>query len=841
MRLKVASLLRDMNLRKGVTLLLTAMLGLILLGMGTRHVVAQQARDYECRVTERTGQVVALDCMPGYATGHDRVLIYGELPTDWSDSSAAVASLPDIANGALVFDANADDTANVIVVFSQRTDGALIADIYDDQDGDGVVSSRTGSATHLEVTETGPVVQVIAPDGWWQRDGVVNFNLDITVDGLVRASFGSVFRQFLHTDGTPEVYVHIRDTDKDGRPDYEWRQLYLPMSESSGYPRTEIVVNTEDDEAPITGAVMWPYLGDTYSDLSQYAKLTYFSSSPPIDVDWSSSRVTHVAEFVGSRTEPGNYFIYSIARLKEDEVSAANFENPFAYYDLSGQNLDLPTLMIRDAYFGPRDPFFLGGRGYYPTNDIVYVWRYPSGEAEQAPVWDYKISLVGAYEYTSIVEVGDLSIVTVEYAELPYWVTERTWNFATFVANEGIQAPNSEGISAWGAILEHLAPESYQYMAGLTDQLPFDSFTNISEGYRGEIAPDLNARARVYISNLDRKLHMVGSTSGVWRLDSRTEMLYANLDGDAYLDQWQYLEGGEVRRQLNFVEGYLVYGGDREVLLKRVDIAPSVFESLPPRNHEEWVALGQQLEANRRDFAPGDFEAMVMQFEGPTSHIEGATLRDFRPTESGFRFVLTLEPEFRVAAGDDWLGLQGLPAREYAVTCSNGTFRVEPLTPARPEIVPGSLRLSNPAPAELEPVQIEATLRNAGLEDLADLPVRAYVAGPDSPLQPIGVTTVTLLAGGSALVRFGWTPPAPGEWQIALAWGEDEGHSFPSPLSANGSLNVQVAAQPPLDVATALRLSNVGQPLLLLAFLTSLSLVAAGLALTTIHRARSRR
>ena len=61
----------------------------------------------------------------------------------------------------------------------------------------------------------------------------------------------------------------------------------------------------------------------------------------------------------------------------------------------------------------------------------------------------------------------------------------------------------------------------------------------------------------------------------------------------------------------DLMKGNLLYAGDGQVRLTQASTAPSLFETLPPRNHEEWLGLGQQLETHRRDLAPGDLKAMA--------------------------------------------------------------------------------------------------------------------------------------------------------------------------------------------------------------------------------------
>jgi hypothetical protein len=326
-------------------------------------------------------------------------------------------------------------------------------------------------------------------------------------------------------------------------------------------------------------------------------------------------------------------------------------------------------------------------------------------------------------------------------------------------------------------------------------------------------------------------LHLVKGEYGVWNIDGMAGLRYANLDSDSYLDHWQYLEQGGVRQQLFFSAGRLVYAGDHQVLLKQVNIGPALFELQPPRNHEEWTALHQSLEAHQHDFAPGDFKALVAQFEGSEWRVNGAQIRDFRMDGDGFRFVLDLQPGFQVT-GSGGPDLAAIAPGSYVITFHGSAFDSQPLTPAQPVIEPESLHLSDSTPTVLEPVQVMARINNVGLEDKTNLPVHLYTWRPDMAPQHTGTQTVNLLAGESVPVRFDWTPIEQGEWQIGLVCGNEISAPQFSPARI---LNVQASASPALDLETARRLSNIGQPLLLGALVAGLGVSAACLMLVILR------
>jgi hypothetical protein len=255
-------------------------------------------------------------------------------------------------------------------------------------------------------------------------------------------------------------------------------------------------------------------------------------------------------------------------------------------------------------------------------------------------------------------------------------------------------------------------------------------------------------------------------------------------------------------------------------------------KTLPPISHEQWLALGQSLEQFSCRSAPEDFSAMVARFEGQEWQAQGAHMRGFRPDGGGFRFVLELQPGYRVegTAGPE---IEGFSPGPYVVSY-HGVFDVQPLTPAQPHIIPDSIRLGQGSAIALESTTIAASLHNAGLEDVPELWVQAYAQGPQEPLRMVGETSVTLLAGESRPFSLDWMPSAAGIWQLTLAWGGDRGE-LPEAALATTSFEAEVRAPQVLDVGSIWRLSNVGDPGALLVLLISLGLTAAGLATIIIR------
>src|SRR5579884_2552391 len=339
-----------MRVRRVVVLLVT--LGLGLSGGAARASSATAASAPDCRVAAVEDDHTTVRCTPGFATDRDQVLVYGR-------DGRAVGTVgerwrPAMLDEVWVLDVGSRGRASLIIDF-HPVGGDVAADIYDDTDGDAVVSEAVSDG-RVRIRENNGrwSMRVQARDGWWVRDGKVNFNLDITLRSSIEATVDyKVYERLIKPGGDPYAYVHVRDPRGSGRPAYEWRQMYPPLDPDSGFVRTAVMTNTLGDEVPMTpGGLPWPYLNGEPWGLTK----PYFHSPAPVEVDWSKGRVVTLGEFVASRAKVGNYFLYSITRIDEATITTTDFENPFGFYSLAGTPEDYPDLVVRMVHFPAGDP-----------------------------------------------------------------------------------------------------------------------------------------------------------------------------------------------------------------------------------------------------------------------------------------------------------------------------------------------------------------------------------------------------------------------------------------------------------------------------------------------------
>lgn len=683
-----------------------------------------------------------------------------------------------------------------------------------------------------------PTIALVAYGGWWVHDGLVNYNLDIEVNGPVMTMWspGGVKGWASMLDyGEPNANIILRDIDGDGLADWDWRTMLPELSDRSDY-RTAYVERKcssplRIEEGPFPG---WPFVA---SDPTLGYEQKSGILRPPIVVDWAAGRVRFFSEVVTLRGQNCSYGLYSLVRVLPDRVNSPDFETPFAFYDLSGQGQSLPNLIVRTGrtIFEQEDT----GLATEQMEVIRYSW---SNEDVGDLSMDYKIEVLGfhPYDFETPIAGGQASIDAPPYEMFPEWVISREWPAMTFVDSEDVDYLTSEGIYEW-------APGDFgsSYFLGYTDSGYEGAFSDIRVGLRGEYRLSTDHQGELYVSPIDNRLHLKWAEGGTWRLDEEEMIYLENLDGDEFIDAWLRQKAAVVTDEepltvdtptvpaiveaLFAFPGHLLHGGEGQVTLIEAEYRPSVLETLPPTNHDTWQSHRKQLapyESRRRD--PRDIKGWLNAFPGERAEIIGAMLANVRPIEGGFRFELSLEPGFQYngTVGPDLLGLA---PGNYAVTYQNG-FSIEPLIPPTVEVVSDSFKVGLTSPVALEPVSIGVELHNAGLADLDLCDARLYAEMPGSDPEFVGGKRVRLLARETAFLSFPWTPPLPGNWRLNLTWDADEGMPG-TELSGSTIVEVSVQRAPTLEIGQIWRISTLGTPWPSLALLIALGCFSCVLAI----------
>lgn len=784
-------------------------------------------------------QALRLDC--AYATEHDSITIYrqGDVldsTVDWRQSLYMQQAL-------WIFDAGSDGSANLIIDF-RREGQALVAELYDDLNDDGRVSFeiQQGRPTITERAQRMPrpawSVRVAAPDGWWVKDGRINFNLAILVDGPVRATFGpDITYTRMVLDGQPDVSVDVTDPDHNGVPNTDVRRLLMDLPSLDGYYRSNIMVNESDQDVPLQNSIVWPYLGSTFAALRGYNPTVtevfrgrggrsygivrdYHENPAPLQVEWSSSKIRYIGEFVASRGGEQQWFSYSLAATPPRASSTPNFESPFAFYDLAADQDGIPELSVRHVWYAPEDPFYANGLVKHGLRIVRYSWDQDNNQS-----WDYKLGLISSSPtITDTVFIGPTTLNVLPYDRLAQHVVEQPSDAVTFVAQETPNAWTSEGIYQW----DDSPNLSSSYLAGVSTRIPNDDFATIAAGFRGEINLDYHQPPQLYFSPIDRKLHLLGAERGIWNSGTKGELRYRDMDRDGYLDQWshtQVLTTSETitrSSQLNISRSHLIYSDMDSIVLRQAAVPVQSWTVTPPATHAEWQRLGAALDREGPAPAPGDLTAMVAPFAGPEQRISGATLRDYRATGEQFRFVLDLQPGFKIT-GAALLDRRSLAPGSYVISY-DGQLRVTPLTP--PAL---SATLADAPLTELEPNLLKLTIRNDGLEDVSDALIEVWAQPPVGEATVVTSDTVSVLGQQALTIKLPWTPRRAGAWTLTPTLRQPD----QPPLSLQ-SVQQTVLPQTPVDAGRVVATSTSARmrPMLV----TGLALFALVAALIVWHQ-----
>ena len=87
------------------------------------------------------------------------------------DTNADWRSQVDFTDSVWLFDAGARGKASLIIDFHHERNGGLVAEFYDDVNGDGELRYGYEKGYPRSVETRFPSMRVHAPDGWWARDG----------------------------------------------------------------------------------------------------------------------------------------------------------------------------------------------------------------------------------------------------------------------------------------------------------------------------------------------------------------------------------------------------------------------------------------------------------------------------------------------------------------------------------------------------------------------------------------------------------------------------------------------------------------------------------------------
>lgn len=768
-----------------------------------------------------------------FITPHDRVVVFdGDHSMVRSDDWRRAT---DFHADTWLYDIGADGSVQLIVRYAVE-DGHSVAYVYDDRDGDGQVAHVT-QGIQVDITES-PfwTARIESAADWYRPDGSLDLGVSILLDGpiptLDRAP-EEFINDFMRHDGVPDVsFTSVMDTD--GVAKYAIRRLLAPSPADWSFERAWLWSNVGRFPTRPNPRAFFPFL-PVPTDPQDPANnaLRYFDLPPDLVVDWQRGVITAV-KLDGYPIGRG-YHMNSNSYIRSGEISAPSFESPQAYYDLAGDKDGYADLHIRFFTRPPSDKtmYTVPSADTRPWQAIGYDWNlFNPGTLR----WDYKVSVAGDQQIDTVVPFDTFGLRTVPYKDLPEWVTSHDWKLTTLLAREGAGYESSEGLYEWMANTgddpegdpdrAFAATEAtLGYMLGASSVPPTSFFVNAHVGFRAERRLERPGPPQLYLSAIDKKLHLVGAEAGVWNVDGRTSIHYDNVMGTDHLDHWQVRDGDAVRSDLYLAAGWLLYQDKQRVLLKKTDIAPAALVTRPPTDHASWNAMAKAVATNQPDFAPDDLLSMYQHVPGRTWALRGASIAEFRPTAGGFRFLLNLPGNANIPPSLPF-DLAGYGTRPVVVEHTDG-WRTEALTPADVAL---SLDVSNAAALRENAVRLR--LSNVGLEDVQTGALELVAAAPDGSSSVVDSAQVSVDGGQTTSSTLVWVPPAGGTWTLMPRLRLRDGQ-----IVVGHHVRIQVADEDSPRPQTILAAStSYGTPLLVWTAVLAFSLLLGGVVWSATRR-----
>lgn len=696
--------------------------------------------------------------------------------------------VPDMIGDTWVFDHNGDGHADLIIRFRQTH--TLTAEIYDDTNVNGRVDYQIG-LTEIQILESHWRVQITTRDGTWVLpDGSPNWNLDLQADsGFTLRSLPLIAIvgkcQFADDtaaialadstndprfgpdalDGQPDFQTRYWDLNKDGIPDYEWRNI-----NSRG--RNDLqVINTDAD--------------------LRY-KVTH--RFPPLEtlfgVDWNSARLTYINSLIPSYTNEAGYFLSFNHTTSPNQINSA-FENPFAFYDLHGNhdcNSELRLRAVTETVDRTRNNLIT-------YNQVRYTW------AQDTEAMQYRLYLIGQAYADAVWQYPAYPVAHVGYADLPAFVLDHAWRGASFAEVE----PGMKSVSFIEGIYENLfyTPSLPALILGNRNQnLPpryLPLYLNLREEYN---LTTFNSKPVLYFSSIDRRLHLTGAQQGVviftadtsnpasgadfsqkalttGELSISSETVYADTDADGYIDTWTYRENGQNIEQLVIRPGVALLAAKDSIRVKKLSesVAVSAWQAVPPADTPSWKSLEAQLapaQAGRRLL--NDLFGIFADLPGDLVTLPNTSLTSVSAQKHGlYAAIITLGVD--PPSTPTFLSTGKLAAGNYVLHAQDGFFSLE--NPA-PRVLELSALVLNPPPSEKVNGLVgllSFSIKNRGN---ADITVHIHVSDTVSRSTILFDQDKTIPAAGDVDFSLPWAPALPGTHKLIAQLDAETQGNYPS-------------------------------------------------------------
>ena len=112
------------------------------------------------------------------------------------------------------------------------------------------------------------------------------------------------------------------------------------------------------------------------------------------------------------------------------------------------------------------------------------------------------------------------------------------------------------------------------YIRGSISIPPRGKFAGMRSGFRGEYAFEYGIRPMLYVSPVDRRVHLLRAERGIWQVNPTSLVQYADSNRDGWIDSWTYVQvddAGRIgdTRELHVLDDILVYGDPEQIVLRQ--------------------------------------------------------------------------------------------------------------------------------------------------------------------------------------------------------------------------------------------------------------------------------
>jgi hypothetical protein len=568
-----------------------------------------------------------------------------------------------------------------LVVWLENFGHASVARVYEAPRGRRWVPLTLDRPLLPQLRRQSPIIAIAAPQGWWSRGGLPDYNLRVSVFGPVYTMWGGKGTYLPAIRRGPlafRVYVHGSGP---GIPVWDDRSLVLPLTGGyirASYAQTECTSPRTWIPGP---SPLWPYVAYAGHFLQGIG-----TEAPPIVVDWATGTVTRFSEVVSLRNQSCSYGFYSNHPVVPGRLNHPDFEAPWGFYTLSGQATGLPNLVIRVDWspvatlqgLGVKRPTPLANALLRRGRETVrYSWADHMGNQE----FTYKVGMAGPRVIAARTAImsGATTIVAPSYRAFPASVIGHPWPVVTFVATGAGAYRTSEGVYQWGAGAVGTA-----FTYGTSAQPDLGAFSHLPRGMRGEYRVGPAARRPwLYASPIDGRLHLLGAVAGLMEVSPDLRLVERNLSGGLYIDDWRLMtRGGRTVSRVDALDGrVLLYGGPSGVRITAAAFTPAAFTILPPTSPSSWAAFVSRTAPYQSGFDPLHLGQWTTSFHGPSLQAAHGSVSTVVLTPSGFEAVVTVGP------GGATSTLPGTPATlaagRYVMFYSRlaGRFRVAAAPP----------------------------------------------------------------------------------------------------------------------------------------------------------------